>query len=110
MKKWIYGAAAAAVILSGCGMQMGKEEKIPVMSEGVTTAIESDLINTEGETVGTVLLTGGKQGMGIRITAEGLDPGVKAIHVHEKGECTPPDFKSAGAHYNPDQKEHGFDN
>ena len=110
MKKWIYGAAAAAVVLSGCGMQMGKEEKIPVMSEGVTSAIESDLINAEGETVGTILLTGDKQGTGIRITAEGLEPGTKAIHVHEKGECTPPDFESSGVHLNPEKKEHGFEN
>lgn len=111
MKKWIYASAATAIMLAGCGMQMGKEEvKIPVMSEGVTTAMESDLINAEGESIGTVLLTEGKEGTGIRITAEGLEPGVKAIHVHEKGECTPPDFESTGSHVNPEHKEHGFEN
>ncbi|KZE37103.1 superoxide dismutase [Bhargavaea cecembensis] len=111
MKKWIFASAATAIMLAGCGMQTGEEEmKIPVMSEGVTTAMESDLINAKGETIGKVLLTEGNEGTGIRITAEGLEPGVKAIHVHEKGECTPPDFESTGAHLNPEHKQHGFEN
>lgn len=29
------------------------------------------------------------------------------FHVHEKGDCTGPDFMGAGGHFNPDGKPHG---
>ncbi|HEU0067609.1 MAG TPA: superoxide dismutase family protein, partial [Sphingomonas sp.] len=40
---------------------------------------------------------------GIRITADvmGLAPGTHGIHIHTVGSCTPPDFASAGGHWNP---------
>lgn len=46
---------------------------------------------------------------GIIITAEvfGLRPGsVHGFHIHEKGECKGPDFKSAGDHLNPTHHQH----
>jgi hypothetical protein len=30
-----------------------------------------------------------------------------AVHIHEVGECDAPSFESAGAHFNPDKKQHG---
>ena len=36
----------------------------------------------------------------------GLAPGAHGFHIHEVGECTPPDFKSAGAHFNPTAAPH----
>ncbi|MET3574512.1 superoxide dismutase family protein [Bhargavaea ullalensis] len=109
MKKLLM-AAAAVLLLAGCGMKMGKEVQVPVMTEGGRTAMESDLVDANGKVIGTVLLTGDEKGTGIRITAEGMEPGVKAIHVHETGVCTPPDFESTGSHFNPHSKEHGFEN
>ncbi len=32
------------------------------------------------------------------------------MHIHEAGTCTPPDFKSAGTHFNPHGKKHGIEN
>jgi len=37
----------------------------------------------------------------------GLTPGEHAIHLHEKGDCSAPDAKSAGGHWNPMGHEHG---
>lgn len=37
----------------------------------------------------------------------GLKPGVHAIHIHEKADCTSPDGKSAGGHWNPTFQDHG---
>jgi Cu-Zn family superoxide dismutase len=38
---------------------------------------------------------------------EGLTPGEHGFHVHETGDCSAPDAKSAGGHFNPESVEHG---
>jgi Cu-Zn family superoxide dismutase len=46
---------------------------------------------------------------GIKVIAKvsGLKPGsVHGFHIHEKGECKGPDFKSAGDHLNPTKHDH----
>lgn len=40
----------------------------------------------------------------------GMTPGEHAVHIHAGSTCEAPDFKSAGAHFNPTGKQHGFDN
>jgi len=37
----------------------------------------------------------------------GLDPGTHAIHLHEKADCSSPDGKSTGVHWNPTFEQHG---
>jgi len=48
-------------------------------------------------------------GRQVKVTAHltGLKPGTHGFHVHEKGDCSAPDFTSAGGHFNPTKKEHG---
>ena len=72
---------------------------------------KAELINTKGEKVGNATLTQ-VQGGGVRIAlaASNLSPGQHALHIHAVGKCDPPDFKSAGPHLNPDNKQHGFQN
>ena len=38
---------------------------------------------------------------------KGLKPGIHAIHIHEKSDCSSPDGTSAGGHWNPEFKKHG---
>ncbi|WP_256757550.1 superoxide dismutase family protein [Cohnella sp. WQ 127256] len=68
------------------------------------------IINTSGEHVGTAMLTQHTGAVQIHITAKNLTPGIHGVHFHEVGKCETPDFKSAGAHLNPNQKQHGFNN
>lgn len=37
----------------------------------------------------------------------GLTPGSHAIHIHEKSDCSSPDGKSTGGHWNPTFQDHG---
>ncbi len=108
MKRLFEGMIMAALllVLSGCG---GMNEKVPVNAEAVKT-VETSLINTEGKQIGEAHFTDADGILTISLRAEGLEPGIHGIHLHEKAVCTSPDFKSAGGHFNPTDQQHGFDN
>lgn len=44
------------------------------------------------------------------LNLKSLAPGQHAIHIHEMAKCEAPSFESAGAHFNPDTKQHGLKN
>jgi len=57
---------------------------------------------------GTLTFTQVAGGVRVEGTIAGLAPGsVHGFHVHEKGDCSSPDGKSAGGHFNPDGVDHG---
>ena len=68
------------------------------------------LINAAGQTVGDVRAWQTAGGVSFRINARGLPHGVHGIHVHPIGRCDPPDFSTAGTHWNPSGHEHGMNN
>ena len=43
----------------------------------------------------------------LKANIEGLSYGEHAIHIHEFGDCSSDDGKSAGGHWNPTQQDHG---
>jgi Cu-Zn family superoxide dismutase len=65
------------------------------------------LRNAEGDVVGNARLVGTPNGTIIHVGISGLLQGVHGFHVHETGTCEPP-FESAGGHFNPDDRQHGF--
>ena len=67
-----------------------------------------NLVNAKGDKAGEATLTQTGDGVKVEVNATGVKPGEHGIHFHEKAKCTPPDFKSAGAHFNPTEKKHGF--
>jgi Cu-Zn family superoxide dismutase len=68
------------------------------------------LINSAGQTIGTVRAWETAGAVTFRIDAHGLPHGIHGMHVHSVGRCDPPDFASAGPHWNPGGRQHGFDN
>jgi len=45
--------------------------------------------------------------MMVTVTVKDAAPGVHAVHIHEKGDCSAPDATSAGGHFNPGGHQHG---
>jgi Cu-Zn family superoxide dismutase len=72
--------------------------------------LQIPLQNTTGSIIGHAFLSQTAEGLKIRVQAAGLSPGLHGIHFHDKGSCEGPDFNSAGVHFNPFGKQHGFAN
>ena len=68
------------------------------------------LINASGQAIGSIRAWQTSGGVTFRIDARGLPHGIHGIHVHPIGRCDPPDFATAGTHWNPTGREHGINN
>jgi superoxide dismutase, Cu-Zn family len=64
-------------------------------------------LNAAGDRVGLATLTDSAGTVRLGVSASQLSPGPHGLHFHAQGTCTPPDFTSAGPHFNPDSGKHG---
>jgi len=94
--------AAAALALSACHDDMATGA--PLVNGARAVAV---LHNADGAEVGRATAT--EVAGGLRVTADlkGLPSGTHGAHVHTVGQCTGPDFASAGGHWNPTGMKHG---
>ena len=79
-------------------------------SSGGATTAAATLRDATGATVGTASLSQTASGVLISASLTGVGGGTHGIHVHTTGRCDGPDFASAGGHFNPTNKQHGFRN
>ena len=87
------------------------EEEMPIepeMAEPATAA--AHLMTADGTEIGTATFTEENGQVTAAFHLTGLtgvaEPGMHGIHVHETGDCAPPDFTSAGGHFNPAGVDH----
>ena len=70
---------------------------------------QATLKDAAGKVIATARFTQGPRGVLLALDVVDAPPGPHAFHVHEKGVCDSKDgFKSAGGHFNPTHKKHGF--
>lgn len=96
-------AAAVTALAMAVGVLAGCET---LEAQGPRAVAELEV--PRGGTVwGSVSFVEVSGGVLVRADVRGLPQGGEfGFHVHEKGDCTPPDFAGAGGHLNPDGKPH----
>lgn len=65
------------------------------------------LRDAAGKEIGKVWLEDTPHGVLVKLQLSGAPPGEHGFHIHQTGKCSPP-FTSAGGHFNPGGKAHGF--
>jgi superoxide dismutase, Cu-Zn family len=101
-------ACAAEEPAEDTALQDAETETLPAVQE--TPGATAELRDAQGQSVGTATLEEGEAGVRIAVELTGLPEGPHAFHIHQTGECTPPDFTSAGGHFNPAGAQHGLEN
>src|SRR5687767_6191744 len=93
----------SAAIVLGAALALGS----PAIAADTANAVLKD---ASGKEVGKATLTNTPNGVLIGVELSAAPDGVHAFHIHAVGKCEPPDFKSAGPHFNPETTKHGLMN
>jgi Cu-Zn family superoxide dismutase len=94
-------AFVAIVLAAGCAQASQQAGRSDATAE---------LKDASGKSVGTARIAETSRGVRVVVDVKGLTEGPVGVHIHEVGSCEPPDFESAGAHFNPEGKQHGLQN
>ena len=99
MKKIIFSIAAIIALIIGC-----KSNSNTTATKKVELTFQS---KSNSQVTGTATFTEKNGEVTLVSHLSGLAPGVHAIHIHEKSDCSAADATSTGGHWNPTFKKHG---
>lgn len=82
----------------------------PAVAQTPSHLATAALMTSDGKSVGKARLKeiGGRLHLTLHVSRQ--TPGEHGLHIHAIGLCTPPDFASAGGHWNPTGHQHGLQN
>lgn len=98
MKKIVFSIIVIIAVIIGCKTANSNDSKKLILN------FEPKSNSTVSGTA-TFVEKNGKVTFEAKIS--GLKPGIHAIHIHEKSDCSAADGSSAGGHWNPTFKKHG---
>ena len=101
MKLISWVLALSAVALLGPALLQGA-------AAGDAATAKAALKDARGQDVGVASFTQTPAGVLIRLSVRSMPGGEHAFHIHAVGKCDPPDFASAGGHFNPTNAHHGM--
>jgi superoxide dismutase, Cu-Zn family len=117
--KIIRAAVVFLLVLSACARKAEVTPGVPVQPPATrptpppakldvrATATINDVANT---TIGSATFSDTPAGLLVNISITGLGIGPHGVHLHAIGSCVTPTFASAGPHFNPGDRQHGFRN
>ena len=91
--------------MTGCGLlqDLFNGADAPVSHQAVAM-----IGSASGSSVaGTATFTQVGDQIALLVEINGASPGLHAVHIHQYGDCSSPDGKSAGGHWNPTGVAHG---
>ena len=91
---WLAASLAGAVLVA-----------VPAFAADQASAVLKDAAGSE---VGKATLLATPSGTLLTLELTAAPPGAHGFHIHTTGKCEPPDFASAGGHFNPDETKHGL--
>lgn len=68
---------------------------------GAAAPVKVTLKDKDGKAVGEATLSPADHGVLLQLRVWGLHPGGMAYHIHQHAICEPPEFNSAGLHFDP---------
>jgi Cu-Zn family superoxide dismutase len=80
----------------------------PSQPAGSMMAATASLVDASGRNIGGAHLRETPHGVLIKLELKNATPGLHGLHIHETGRCERPSFASAGGHFNPTGRKHGF--
>jgi len=107
--KFVMSILTIAVFsVNAMAQDMNNKDKPAMNDEKVMHSAVCVLIPAQGNKVtGIVKFTEVSGGVKIVADLKGLTKGKHGFHIHVLGDCTAPDFSSAGDHFNPKSMSHG---
>ncbi len=98
-------------------MRLGLAGVLAVLAMAVPAGAAKDkgivvqLKTATGQDAGTATFSPEKGGeVKLVLDLKNVPAGEHGVHIHQNPTCEGPDFKTAGGHFNPDGKQHGFEN
>jgi Cu-Zn family superoxide dismutase len=131
-KKWILTLTSALALASFVACDHAPKESTDAAAPAAATEATPAATGTEAATTpaattpagqtadvtlqskdpkvsGTVHFSQEAGGVHVVADVKGVKPGQHGFHLHEKGDCSTPDYKSAGGHFNPANASHACD-
>ena len=86
------------------------DNAVAVGNDSALPAPAMNFAGGDGTALGSVTAEDSAGGLVLRLAGTGMPAGTHGLHLHMVGKCEGPKFESAGAHWNPDNKQHGSEN
>lgn len=108
----IFGIKVSLLLLISISLALISCERMQQQAGVLSTPSAKQAIATIGPTsgnsvTGMAIFTQNGDQITLTIEIQNASPGIHAVHIHENGDCSAPDGKSAGGHWNPTDVAHG---
>jgi len=91
-----------------CRPDIGQGQTRGTTGSGSSVTASANLVDAEGRSVGQALLQQTPHGVLLKLELKNTTPGIHGLHIHDVGRCDRPSFDSAGGHFDPSGRQHGF--